>query len=170
MNRSIEPVSWLISIGIHALIIGLLTQTIMHLPVDSILPTPPIDVTLYAPPQPKQTDTALVGRQGVRPAPEPKSLPGDRDQPETREKTLPVYPKSALNTNLEGTVTVRVTVSDNGRPVAVDIVSSSGHASLDKAFVRAIMDGYRFKPRRVMGKNVVGRIVLTHTFRLGESS
>ncbi|MEK9728001.1 MAG: energy transducer TonB, partial [Candidatus Margulisiibacteriota bacterium] len=80
---------------------------------------------------------------------------------------VPTYPKLALNNEWEGTVKVNVTVSSTGKPIQVTVISSSGYETLDNSFIRAIQNSYQFKPKRVMGNNVVGVITLSYSFTLG---
>ena len=107
-----------------------------------------------------------VGPPTAKKKPKPTSLPGDRLSPAIAQKVFPVYPKKALNNDWEGTVKVKVTVSKSGRPVSVRVISSSGHSILDRSFVRAIKKNYVFNPKRKMGKNMAGTIILSHTFSL----
>ena len=67
---------------------------------------------------------------------------------------------------IEVEVKVRVQVSNTGNPIHIKVTQSSGHISLDNAFIRAVKQ-YTFKPKRVMGKNVKGSIALAYTFQIG---
>ena len=92
------------------------------------------------------------------------SMPGDRTAPVIDSSVDPVPPKEALNNEWSGKVVVDVTIDKEGRPLNHSIVKSSGHEVLDTAFVKTVKMYYKFKPKRVMGKNVVGKIRLTYTF------
>ena len=169
MRFGINQVSWVISIIVHILVIGLSFKMVHVKKVEKSPEYIAIKAQLYSPPKPKVSAKKLVSKKGkklpVKKA-APTSLPGDRKQPETTKRIQPTYPKSALNNEWEGTVKVKVTVDSSGKPINVEIISSSGHSSLDKAFIRAIKNGYQFKPKRIMGKNVVGTTVLSHSFKL----
>lgn len=173
MRRTPEQQSWIISIVCHIVVVLALSISWHNNQPKQPEPYPVVSVQLVQPPQPK-----IVSKRLVRKAPKPKakvakkptSLPGDRPQPAAARSFQPVYPKKALNNDWEGTVKVQVTVAANGTPVAVRVVRSSGHPSLDNAFIRSIKTQGAFKPKRVMGKNVSGTIVLTHTFSLKGSS
>jgi len=79
----------------------------------------------------------------------------DRQQPEVISKGNLVYPRAALEDGVEGTVQLKVLVTETGEVASVEIVRSSGDRRLDAAakdFVRAwryrpaVQDG---QPRRV---------------------
>ena len=154
--------------GIHVVVIALsMNVWVKQLPKKANQPLP-IQVSLIAPPQPKVASKTMVGKTGQQVIKKkPTSLPGDRKQPQTAQKADPVYPKVALNNEWQGTVKVLVQVSNTGNPTHIKVTQSSGHSSLDTAFVRAVKQ-YTFKPKRVMGKNVNGSIALAYTFQLGE--
>ena len=60
------------------------------------------------------------------------------------ESPSAVYPKSAVLRRIEGTVLLSLTVDPSGSVVAVELVKSSGHGSLDRAAIEAAR-GYRFE-------------------------
>jgi len=79
----------------------------------------------------------------------------DRQQPEVIKKGVLTYPQGALEDGAEGTVQLRVLVTETGEVASVEVTRSSGDRRLDaaaKEFVRgwqyrpAVQDG---KPRRV---------------------
>lgn len=55
------------------------------------------------------------------------------------------YPKASMRNHEEGTVLLRVHVDREGRPVAIDLVRSSGHDRLDRA-ARESVRAWRFRP------------------------
>jgi protein TonB len=75
--------------------------------------------------------------------------------PGTAPGPLPVYPKNALDQNLEGTVTLAVTVSPEGKAVAVHVTGSSGSSLLDEAARRAVAR-WGFIPGMKNGKPAEG--------------
>lgn len=93
-------------------------------------------------------------------------LPGDRELAEAAGMVKPIYPKEALNNNLQGTVTVEVSIDASGNPVTVRLLKSSGHKVLDDSFIRSIGRYYRFKPRRVMGQDLPSTMKLSYTYSL----
>lgn len=54
------------------------------------------------------------------------------------------YPAFARQLRQQGTVTVRLTIAPDGKLRSVEILSSSGHASLDKAALAAVRKAGRF--------------------------
>ena len=79
----------------------------------------------------------------------------------------PTYPKHALDQGLEGTVTLTVTVGANGEIASVDVASSSGHALLDQAAIRAVKQGWKFTPGLAKGKPMAGKVKVTFLFAAG---
>ncbi len=165
--------SWLFSIAIHAIVIFVFTITIPEKSVKETRILIPIDVQIIEnKPQKKVFSKKLVAKKAAPKAkvkPKPTSLPGDRVQPSITKRSAPIYPKKALNNDWQGTVKVKVTISSKGTPVKIEIITSSGHSILDQSFVRAIRQSYKFKPKRTLGENKSGTIVLTHTFSLEDS-
>ena len=80
---------------------------------------------------------------------------------------LPIYPKNALDQNLEGSVTLTINVGDEGAITSVEIAKSSGHKILDEAAVRAIRKGWAFKPGMTKGKLTPGKSTITFEFSAG---
>ena len=65
----------------------------------------------------------------------------------------PPYPRIALANGEEGTVVLRVLVTQEGTAGAVEVKTSSGHALLDES-ARKTVQTWRFKPATVDGKPV----------------
>jgi protein TonB len=65
-------------------------------------------------------------------------------------------------------VQVEADVDARGIPAAVRVRRSSGHADLDGAAVEAV-GKWRFRPARVAGEAVSGRVVVPIEFRLRKS-
>tara|TARA_A100001015_G_C15028776_1_gene731958 strand:- start:446 stop:964 length:519 start_codon:yes stop_codon:yes gene_type:complete len=169
MKLSVNQKAWAISLLIHIVLILLVTDFFTTDEIIEKQNIQPVEVQFYKPPQPKVKIKKLVTKKGIskpKQAVKPTSMPGDRKQPETAKSMAPTYPKKALNNEWEGTVKVKVTVSPSGQPIQVKVISSSGHESLDKSFVRSIRNSYQFKPKRIMGKNVTGVVMLSHRFSL----
>jgi len=80
---------------------------------------------------------------------------------------LAVYPKNALDQDLEGTVTVSVAVGPEGAITSVSVAKSSGHRLLDDAAVRAVKAGWTFKPGMRKGKPAEGEVSVTFVFSAG---
>ncbi len=88
---------------------------------------------------PREFDHACL-RPLLRPEPAPpvvpplatviEAIPGENPPPE--------YPAASLRRGLQGVVTLIVRVGADGAALGVDVVSSTGHASLDAAAVAAV--------------------------------
>jgi len=76
---------------------------------------------------------------------------------------LPVYPKNALDRNLQGTVTLTVTVSPEGKAAKVQVTGSSGHSLLDRAAQRSV-SRWPFKPGMKAGQPAAGEVVVRIRF------
>ena len=76
---------------------------------------------------------------------------------------LPVYPKNALEENQEGTVTLAVTVSPEGKAASVRVTGSSGSSLLDEAARRAVAR-WSFSPGMKNGKPVEGMVTVKMRF------
>jgi len=80
---------------------------------------------------------------------------------------LAVYPKNALDQDLEGTVSLAVAVGADGAIKSVAVAKSSGHQLLDEAAVRALKSGWTFKPGMDKGKPTTGKVIVTFVFSAG---
>jgi protein TonB len=65
----------------------------------------------------------------------------------------PVYPDDAVRRHAQGVVGVRIHVTETGTPVYVDVIHSSGDASLDNSVREAVML-WRFQPASDHGSPV----------------
>ncbi|WP_432769755.1 energy transducer TonB [Sphingopyxis sp.] len=63
------------------------------------------------------------------------------------------YPPEAMREEREGTTGFRITIDAKGLPADCEIVSSSGHADLDAATCRLVVERARFTP----GRDAAGR-------------
>jgi protein TonB len=77
----------------------------------------------------------------------------------------PVYPYRARRKEIEGRVVLRVRVLPGGTARSVEVLSSSGHAILDRAALKAVR-AWRFVPAKRAGVPVAGAIDVPITFRL----
>lgn len=59
----------------------------------------------------------------------------------------PVYPLEARQRNWQGTVVLRVSVSEDGHVLQVNLQRSSGHETLDESALAAVKD-WRFVPAK----------------------
>ena len=85
--------------------------------------------------------------------------------PVALNRIVPVYPRTARRKGHEGSVTVEISVAEDGAVADAEIVETSGHAELDEAALGAARTA-RFAPATVDGVSVSGRLRLTFRFRL----
>ena len=78
---------------------------------------------------------------------------GSSRRPELLMLVPPVYPKDAQKKGIEGTVDLRVLVTEQGTVDKVEITSSSGHSDMDRAAVDAAKRT-RFRPAIRNGERV----------------
>lgn len=74
-------------------------------------------------------------------------------RPELMMLVPPVYPKDAEKKGIEGTVGLRVLVTEQGTVDRVEVESSSGHAQMDEAAIKAARKT-RFRPAIKDGQRV----------------
>ncbi|HVW74841.1 MAG TPA: TonB family protein [Rhizomicrobium sp.] len=80
--------------------------------------------------------------------------------------TVPSYPPIARRMGEEGKVTLRLTVSAEGRVIQADIVTSSGRVELDQTAQAWIMAHWTYKPALRDGAAVASQVLATVTFSL----
>ena len=133
-----------------------------------ITPPRPTQVTPTLPqkidvPQPPILDESLAGDIAADPEPIAKADPGlgnSISQPlagvhlEYLDAPAPRYPVEAIRQSLTGTVTLRVLVDIDGKPIDVQIERSSGHRLLDLAAKKQVLAKWRFKPAMENGQAV----------------
>jgi protein TonB len=78
----------------------------------------------------------------------------------------PAYPSAARRLRMEGTVTLRVLVDTDGKPLRVVIEQSSGHPELDRAARDQILARWRFQPAQNAGQFVQAWARIPITFNL----
>lgn len=174
-DRETDLYGWLFSLLFHLVILlislpfiakKIPRQEIFRVPVNMTWVSEPVQEPVD--PKPRAKSKRLISRkpQANHVNEPPKRLPGDRQHPLLTNRINPVYPKRALNEELEGKVVVEVTVDDRGRPTHIVILQSSGHTILDQALVRTIRQYYKFKPKRTVGVDEEGTIRLSYRFQL----
>ncbi len=80
---------------------------------------------------------------------------------------VPNYPQLALEAGLEGTVYVKVLVSEDGRVLSAEVIRSDVLPAMEKAALEAAMR-CRFKPARQQTTRVRASVVIPFHFRLDE--
>jgi protein TonB len=79
----------------------------------------------------------------------------------------PVYPLVARSRHLEGRVMLQVQVAASGDPLAVRVISSSGHPLLDDSAVEAVRT-WRFVPATQAGQAVAAPVEVPVDFRMAD--
>jgi len=80
----------------------------------------------------------------------------------------PTYPREARRKRQEGVVVLRVIVGVDGRPLSVNVHTSSGHRLLDQAALRSVKR-WRFRPATIGAMSVQGTVDVPIRFFLRES-
>lgn len=80
--------------------------------------------------------------------------------------SVPPYPPIARRIGAEGKVTLRLTVSAEGRVTQADIVTSSGRDELDETAQAWILAHWAYKPALENGVPVASHVLATVTFSL----
>ncbi len=156
-------------IPIQTLHVGFFTTDTPHInqkgPVTSPLGSP----TPQALSPPKKILTAAESQKTIRTESTKNvsvTVPGETVGASVVSSISPVYPKAALNQEMTGTVIVRVYLDEQGMLLKTVLRESSGHEILDNAFIRAIVNMYRFSPAKNQGTLVEGTLDLSYTFSL----
>ncbi len=79
----------------------------------------------------------------------------------------PVYPEIALRRREQGNVLLSVNVSAHGRPLAVDVMQTSGYVTLDHAALAAVRE-WDFIPATQGGRPVRAVAEVPIRFRLSD--
>ena len=112
-----------------------------------------------APPLPPEPAAAVAAAPYVPPAPPaPPVLTPPNFNADYLRNPAPAYPAMSRRNREEGKVVLRVFVTEEGLPRAVDMRTSSGHARLDDAALEAVRQ-WRFVPAR-RGDTPVGAWVI----------
>jgi len=184
-ERAQRLTAFFVSLLIHAALLFIVfpVQVITIVPEKSSVQVPvkfvvkaPVPKPESPPPPPipdKVVEKSVPTKPVAKPEPivpaEPTSLPGDRKVAVVAKYTVPIYPKSALNQGLTGTVIADFAINEAGKPTRFRVITSSGHQVLDDAFTQTVMSYYTFEPKRVMGKDLAGSIRLSYTFELEDN-
>jgi len=80
---------------------------------------------------------------------------------------LAIYPKNALDQDLEGSVTLTIAIGADGSMKSASVTKSSGQKLLDAAALRAVKSGWSFKSGMKNGKPAAGTVTVTFVFSGG---
>jgi len=92
-------------------------------------------------------------------------VPVTRDVKTFGRRVQPEYPRSALRRRQEGTVLLRVLISETGRREDIKIHSPSRYSLLNNAAVKAVKK-WKFKPNLVNGRPVKSWIEIPIEFKI----
>jgi protein TonB len=92
---------------------------------------------------------------------------GSPDGPNFLHKVLPAYPALARKLEKEGTVLLRLTIDDRGRPVEIEVLRKAGFG-FDEEAVRAVQSS-TFVPAKKEGKPLACKALLPIRFVLKNS-
>ena len=79
---------------------------------------------------------------------------------------LPPYPPEALARGIEGVVTLRVVIDEEGAVQSAKLETSSGDAALDQSALATVRDRWHFRPARRYGIPVECEVLVPIRFRL----
>ncbi|MGV8931721.1 MAG: energy transducer TonB [Luteimonas sp.] len=157
-------------------------RTITVVPIIDLIqpPLPPVETAEVVPPRTQATQTAtrpdivqpvidqvvldegvLLAQETITPTAEtaPSDIaastsPTTGVRLEYAKAPSPTYPRDAVIAGLQGTVMLQVLVDIDGRPLQVDVQSSSGHRVLDEAARRFVLKHWTFRPAMKNGQAV----------------
>ncbi len=161
-DKGIHRLSFIISVGLHLVI--LFVPFIKHQMVKNEVAAPAIPIEFTV--EEVLIESPKKIHSSVAKSKKPKRLPGDRSRAIISKRIEPFYPKDAINFGFEGRITVLATISPAGKITRIKVLHSTGHDILDNAFIAALKQSYRFKPKRILGVNKTDKIKLTYHFTL----
>lgn len=138
--------------------------------VAGVTPSPLPAASVPAQAQPVEASPAPRVATTSEPAPSP---PIAVTPPDLRAAYLsnprPPYPLAARRLGLEGRVTLRAEIMENGNCGRISVAQSSGHDVLDQAALQAVKQ-WRFVPAQRGGETVSAWAEIPISFRLRESA
>lgn len=129
-------------------------QTEAPAPISAPIPEP--EPVIEAPPPPPAP---------AAPAPAPEPIIPPNFVAAYLDNPAPTYPASSKRLGEAGTVLLRVTVDENGRPESVKVATSSGFERLDRAAVDAVRR-WKFVPARQGDRPVKAAVLVPLEFQL----
>jgi periplasmic protein TonB len=139
--------------------------------VEPTADTPRFEATTQPAAPPMEAPVAAAAKPAPAPAAPPKQeVVEEKEEPPKfgvayLNNPAPEYPKMSKRAGEQGKVLMRVLVSEEGNPLSVEVISSSGFERLDKAAVNAVK-GWRFVPARKGGKAISGLVNIPMPFTL----
>lgn len=112
--------------------------------------------------------TVALAPKSTAPSPSPHKPKGPSSPPRVLNWTEPPYPDAARRQGAEGTTTLRITVTADGRPTGIGLAKSSGRGDLDQAAIDHAAR-LRFGPALKDGERVAMTVSFKVKFRLVDS-
>ncbi len=128
-------------------------------PVMAATPSTSSPPTFAVPPQPEPAPAPLVQ------APAPVPVTAARFDADYLQNPRPAYPPMSRRLSEEGKVVLRVRVSAQGTPLAVEVRQSSGFTRLDEA-AKAAVERWRFVPARQGDQPIESSVLVPLNFTL----
>lgn len=136
---------------------------------DAVAPRPDDPAIPEVPESAPEVDAPPPGREAEEASATPSDVAPRQAEvdapPRPRASIRPDYPVRARERGEQGDVVLEISVDEEGGVDGVSVVSSSGHAELDEAAVRAARRA-RFAPAKAGGSPVASVARLTLSFRL----
>jgi protein TonB len=120
---------------------------------------------ITAPPAPKEAQPAAAPESRPAPASQ-ETIQEPRHDADYLHNPKPPYPRASVSLGEEGVVTLRVQVSEDGKPLQAMIQKSSGFARLDRSALETLRSSWRFVPATMGGKPVVAWVTVPINFSL----
>lgn len=130
-------------------------------PVLAAAPSANAAPTFAVAPTPEPVAAAPV----TAPAPAPAPVTAARFDADYLQNPRPAYPPISRRLNEEGKVVLRVRVSAQGLPLAIEVKQSSGFARLDEA-AKSAVERWRFVPARQGSEPVEASVLVPLNFTL----
>jgi protein TonB len=180
------------AVGLYALATMTGTVPLPHLPTaltvyslpdnQKVDEVPPPPTPVFLPPPPLVMAPPIVEIEPSAPSPNAITLPSRSDvaaaapavapapptpaQAIAATHTIPEYPPVSRRLGEQGTLTLRITITEQGAVSDARLESSSGFARLDEAAMQWVKAHWRYRPAVQGGKAVPWTALAEITFRL----
>jgi protein TonB len=140
---------------------------------------PPPPLPSFAPPPLVVMAPPIVELEAIPPTPNAITLPSRPDEAATTAlasaapaqaiaatHTIPEYPPVSRRLGEQGTLTLKITITEQGAVSDAKLESSSGFARLDEAAMEWVKAHWRYRPAMQRGKTVPSIVLAEVTFKL----
>lgn len=154
-------------------------QVVFNEPAPSVekiipLPSAPIAEEKVVPTVPKELPQPVVeekkenpSEQEIKATPSVQMEGAQYKEVDYASNPPPVYPRLAVQKNIQGRVLIKVEISARGEPIAVEVGQSSGHTILDEAAVEAVWK-WKFSPARLGRLAIPSQVKIPIQFKIIE--